>query len=759
MRLQDLRAPFPVGSTHPEIVLDEEAAMSRKYRNLGPETLELVETAPLPLVQQILAFRGSETEPLVEFEWPECTDEDEGDDLRANLLDQLNAKSLEVLRPLEDRCGRIRRLSLGKGPTSLEHVARKRLSHEDHDTFMNQLGPLGRSGWIFLRHPADFEDAEAFLAARQYRDHGKLYDSFEVKADDPDAATDSEAIDADALASLLTAKLELPSRVSIRTLDLPKTSNHPASVMVIVRHAGPLSSVLSHKDNGMRGTIYYRPPNEATLIWTPTLGTIEICGPSPQVRKKAADSFAEVVLKADLSNKPLSWRYYDLTRFHETLALPLPAWDDVEISRAQLIEVEMRLGDWSRRLSLRVSIDDDIEKVARQYLGGAQLLKRAEGFSRLVVAVHYTRPGDRKERTLEISFGDRRSNVQSKHDPEERDLGYRLLQYWGIMNKLRVLESEEIAQLLPFLLELHDLPEDEISGGHLRRIGLDPKRLRDAGILALQRRQNIIVVDDKDDFGDVSVGPGDRPGEVTATGSFGEDLGGLPLEDVRKYIIKRDWLEETLLAVLKPLIGRASVQQLDADLAYLGRWRADGTEIPIYFARRLGQPATLQRLDVALRSRQDGGVGIVLTAAQTPFTHLGPNVVMPLADVLHDGIIDEDAKSAMLDWFKAGRWLALGGSEVALEPVGALSAMLYIPGKVPLPVSGTKQMLIVERLVGAHKSGSLEIRTGELVAGTGVQSPPDAWPSGSRKTVAGVYFENHRRNYWRLKTDHLPTTH
>ena len=42
---------------------------------------------------------------------------------------------------------------------------------------------------------------------------------------------------------------------------------------------------------------------------------------------------------------------------------------------------------------------------------------------------------------------------------------------------------------------------------------------------------------------------------------------------------------------------------------------------------------------------------------------------------------------------------------------------------------------------------------------TGVQSPPDAWPSGSRKTVAGVYFENHRRNYWRLKTDHLPTTH
>ena len=65
-------------------------------------------------------------------------------------------------------------------------------------------------------------------------------------------------------------RLELPSSVSIGTLDLPKTGNHPASVMVIVRHAGPLSSVFSHKDNGMRGTIYYRPPSEATLIWTPS---------------------------------------------------------------------------------------------------------------------------------------------------------------------------------------------------------------------------------------------------------------------------------------------------------------------------------------------------------------------------------------------------------------------------------------------------------------------------------------------------------
>ena len=413
----------------------------------------------------------------------------------------------------------------------------------------------------------------------------------------------------------------------------------------------------------------------------------------------------------------------------------------------------MRLGSWSRRLALRVTIEDDIEDVAKRYLGGSHLLTRIEGFSRLIVALRYSRPGDRKARTLEISFGDRRSNLQSKSDPDERDLGYRLLQFWGVLNRLRELDHNEVAQLLPHLLELHDSPEDDISGGHLRRIGLDAKRLLDAGMISLRGRQNMILIDDAQNFGDVEVGPSSKPGELTTTGTFGEDLGTVPLHDMRQFVIKRDWLEETLIAVLKPLIGRSTFQQLDSDLSYLGRWRADGAEIPLYFARRLGQASTLQRLDVALRSRQDAGIGIVLTAGKTPFKHLGPNVVIPLAEGLHQGQLDDDATRRMLERFKVNRWLALGGAEVALPKYGSQSAMLYIPGMVPLPVSGHKQIMILDRLVAAHKTCSSDVPTGELVEGTGVRSPSDAWPSATRKTVVGVYIQNSRRGHWRLKTD------
>lgn len=724
--------------------------MSRKYRNIGPEALEVVEIAPLDVLREIIQKRDVDAEPAPVFDWPAVAEDE--DAFRVELLKLLNGGTAEDLRPLEDRCRRIRSLSTGKGPSSLDHVAKQRLTHEQHGDYSNELDSLCRSAWAFLRHPEVFEDAEAFYGARQYRDFDKMYDAFEVDADDG-IKVDAESIDAEAYISLLTAKLELPSRVSIRSLDLPKTNTRSASVMLIVRHGGPLSSVFSHKDNGMRSTIYYRPPSEATLIWTPKLKHLEICGPTPQVRKKVADCFAEVVLGRDVSSKPLTRRIFDLSRFRESLTVPLPVWDDVDVSIVRLIELELRLGNWSRRMSLRVTIDDDIEDVAQRYLGGNLILRRAEGFSRIVIAVRYTRVGDPKERSLEISFGDRRSNLHSKSDPEKRDLGYRLLNFWGILNALRELNPDELSKLLPHLLELHDLPEDEVTGGRLLQMGLDPKRLLEAGIIDLCRRQNVILIDDEDDFGDVAVGGSDQPGEVNATGRFGETLGTIPIEDVRQYIVKRDWLEEELLTVLKPLIGKTAFEPLDEDLAYLGLWRTKDAELPVYFVRRLEQPATLQKLDVTLRGRQDAGVGIVLAAGRTPFSHLGPNVIIPLADVAEHGVLDEEAQAAILHRFTAGRWLALGGTEVAMPKYEFQNAMLYIPGKIPLAVSGHKQITLLERLIAAHRSGSPEIRTGVLVEGCGVKSPADAWPSAVRKTIVDVYFENSRRAHWRLKTD------
>ncbi len=95
-----------------------------------------------------------------------------------------------------------------------------------------------------------------------------------------------------ALATKITKVLELKTNCTVKALDLPATSAHPASIMLIVRHGGPLSSVYDHRDDGRRGTIYYRPPNEATLIYTPSMRQIEVCADSPVVRQEVAGAFA-----------------------------------------------------------------------------------------------------------------------------------------------------------------------------------------------------------------------------------------------------------------------------------------------------------------------------------------------------------------------------------------------------------------------------------------------------------------------------------
>jgi len=272
------------------------------------------------------------------------------------------------LRPAERRSRRIRAFANGKGVTSLTTIVDQQLDDDRAREFERQPDALCRAIWAFLNARETFEDAESFHFARQFRDYGRLYDAFEVELENA-VALDAASIDEVALAAKVTATLELKTACTVKALDLPATDTHPASIMLIGRHGGPLSSVYDHRDDERRGTIYYRPPNEATLIYTPSMRQIEVCADSPVVRQKVSDSFAEVALNHDISQKPLTWKRYNLTRFRTSLRLEPPATDGYEFKFARVLEAEVRLGMWRRKLFLKVTVEDDIEEVANRYLG------------------------------------------------------------------------------------------------------------------------------------------------------------------------------------------------------------------------------------------------------------------------------------------------------------------------------------------------------------------------------------------------------
>ena len=726
--------------------------MARKTSPVGPFARGLIEDAPIDLILGVFNARGQENDSEPDFGLVEVLENETDGDPRDRILEALGQYDKDDLTSVEQRCGRVRNLAEGKGVASLEMVVKKRLSNEDMIEYDKQPDSLCRSIWTFLSRRRVFDDAESFHFARKFRDLGKMYDAFEVELEKV-SSFDAASVDGAALAARITEVLELKTKCAVTAMDLSATDAHPASVMLIVRHGGPLSSVHDHRDDGRRGTIYFRPPNEATLIYTPAKKQIEICADSPAVRQQVSGAFAEVALNHDVSQKPLTWKSYNLGRFRKSLTLPVSSIDGFEVHHAKVLEVEVRLGNWKRKLGLKVSIDDDIDAIAKKYLGPNSIIKRGGMFSRIGIAVKYNRAGEEKIRTLNVTIsGTKSCNLQSNKDPDERNLGFALLSEWGILNTFKQIKNGDLRSMFSQLVQLFDREDDEITGGELRGLGLDPDRLIEGGLLERRDRQDIVLIDEDDIDGEVAIEPSSTPGMVKATGPFGEDAGEYPLADMERFQLNRQWLQETVLRLVGSLLTKKGPQIIDEDLILLGDMGVDGASTPVYFARRLGDPAVINKLDQLLRARNTSGIGIVLSSSPATLTCLGPNVVVPILSHLEKvGEEQELSCDAVVQTLNSGRNLAMGGSTVAIHRAGSQNGTVFVPGKPPLHLLGANQITIFERLVKAHLDGVPDVKAGTLVEGTQSRSPQHAFRKATWDGIKGVYIiKGAKHGFWRL---------
>lgn len=730
--------------------------MPRKALPLGLSTISLIEDARIDLARAALAIREGDNEPdfRLSEDVPDDSDYEAVHAFQQTLIETLAQFDHDELQPVEQRCRRIRALADGKGVTSLTTIVDQQLDDAKSKEFWRQPDALCRSIWTFLNVRETFEDAESFHFARQFREHGRLYDAFEVDLENT-VALDAASIDDAALAAKIKQALDLKPEISctVKALDLPATDAHPASIMLIVRHGGPLSSVHDHRQDGRRGTIYYRPPNEATLIYTPSLQQIEVCADSPVVRQTVSNSFAEIALGQDISQKPLTWKRYNLSRFRTSLLLEPPEIDGYEFEFARVLEVEVRLGTWKRKLQLKVTVDDNIEEVADQYLGAGNIFRRAEAFSRIGIAVAYNRVGDEKARTLNITIaGTKSCNLQSRTDPEERSLGFALLKEWEILSAFRQISSDDLRAIFPQLVRLHDRIEDEVTGGYLLELGLDASRLIQGGLLERRDRQDVVLLDHDDFEGEGTIKPSATEGMVRIEGPFGEDAGKRPASDLKMYAINVQWLHETLTRLMKPILNKKTAQILDADLTLLGAIRIDSADVPVYFARRINDPKTAQRLDMTLRARSTAGVGIILAASEQMPSHLGSNVVVPLLS--HLSPTDDEllfARDGLELAYRNGLSLARGGVSPRVVRSSTQSGTLYILNREPLYLAGNDQLTIFERLVAAYSAGAADVYVGDLMNGFSAKSPQQAFRKEMWKDILDAYIgKGAKRGYWRL---------
>ena len=648
-----------------------------------------------------------------------------GPSVARNML-QLEKK--DRLGPLEAEAARIVTIASDRGEYVLQALASASLEPEDAKKLLNQRDKLARSLWAFVHHHGVFEAAENSLHMRLYRRYDKHYQTF-VAEPSVDGGPDAGSALLDALLIDLNKRLDRGDGYSIDRFDIPEDGDEPAAEMYLLFHPDPPSSVREIDDDGNRSSIYFRPPGEAMIVYTPSTGRVHVRAGNRTLRHTIAERFIETALDQTYSNQPVDFQAYDISQFLKGFDLVPPELDDVVIERARVIRADISIGNLANRLSLSTTISQNISDIIDSQAGLSKIFEQAVAIRLIEIAVRYRRAGRDDAQTLDFTITDRNtSSLLSIEDPFERVLGHRLLRHWKILREGRAPRDAEGIAVLPVLLGIWDIGADKVSGAWLKERGVDPGLLTELGFLVPAGWEGDDLIDDEDEVGPVAaevivrVEKADSEAEAHKVADLKVAEGhvtpsGNP-DRYRIYRVRDDWVAQHLKERLEQALDAPAIEKLTDHLLYLGTLGIDGGNVPIYLARGLDREKVRSAIDTELRARHNLGIGLVLQAGNAPGPCLAANVLTPLAD--HIDIKQPEialVADRLRSVFRRHRILARGGQAVELIRAGEDMATLVVPGKGSIDIRGENRIGVIQRLVDAHNTGPMPMTTGDLVRG------------------------------------------
>lgn len=660
------------------------------------------------------------------------------------------------LEPLECEAARVLDVAETRGQYALAGLAPSKLKQGAFAEFNRQKDELRRSLWVYSNHRLLFEAVESVLHLRLYRRYGKHYQSFQADT----SSARPEADPSELLVRLIKEIETLLGRGSGCTLehfDLPADAGYPAAEMYIIYHPNPLTSARDVREDGERRTLYFRPPGEATIVFTPETGTIEVRADSQVLRRPVAENFAKIVLDQDLSNKPLGFREYDMSCFFGSFSLDCPELDGFHVRRVRVLKAEISVGHLGNRLSLSTTINEDIDALIDRLPGLRAIFRNAVAVRFVEIAVRYTCSGEATERTLDFTISDQNScSLLSLPDERERILGHRLLRAWKILREFRQPSEPELKCIIPVLLELWDSGVDTVSGSWLRQRGIDEALLTSTGFMEPAGWEDVDLIDD-DDLGlvdgKVFTEKNDHGVKAYLQPTEGQEVAAGEASRYRKFRVKQDWLIEHVRSALSNTLDAPLVEVLSQDLVSLGGLIVDNSSVPIYLARRLDDPKALAASDHLLRGRGDQGIGLVLSAVKAPFHCLAANVLSPLRD--HLEAADQTATICLATLhtaYRNNRYLARGGQAVELVWDGGKTGELFVPGKGSIQITGENRLTVIDQLVKAHKSGAKAVKTADLTRDFEGQALRNIFGKLLWDRLNGRFIRSVGHGYWEIAT-------
>lgn len=639
----------------------------------------------------------------------------------------------EAQARLEGDARRVIALAEGKGPTAIRVAERDLFKFDDAEGrlragFEEQTDDLGRAMFLLVRAPDLFEEAERFHYAEHYRNFGKLYEAFEVDCDHLADFEWNETSKA-AFESKIKAQLQISGPCLIQYFQVGPTDEDGRSGslhMFLIRHAGATNSVQNTLPDLSLQPIHYKPPVEATLLFQPDEKRIEVFAQESAERPLIAAAFAEVATGSDLSDRPMSLRQYNLERFYRSLHLSLAQVESLGILDVRVVEAEARPQNLKRRVVVKVDKDDDIETAAHAMLGDNNIFRRAALISRVVINMRFQREG--KEVNLPITLSSpNRCNLASRQDPRDRELGYAVLEAFGIVRSVAPLDAANEGRQFGAMLRLYESDDADVTRAELAGWGADVDVLRAGGFLVPKSRASS-VTRLRDDGTAFQAQVRSLDGRLVYDDPDTGHSNTVEPAEVERFDIKRDWLTERIVKGLRGAMRMGRTPRSGGPVIKLGTLVNGNEEVPVHLARRLDRMDAIAAVDSSLRGDGQAGWGVVLTATETCPEFVGANVVVQIGDILVTGVdgatVDQQRLMQILrDGRQRAAAAALPELRVTCDIVGKETATLIIPGKVPFSLVGGKQVLVVDRLLKAYLAGNPIVTGGALFEGMATKSP------------------------------------
>jgi hypothetical protein len=325
--------------------------------------LELVERVPASVLKLFAGLpeclglqRG--------FDW---TQPDEG--LSAALIEHIKHLRKEQRDPAEREALRVLRLSTVRGAAILATVAEQLYDEDLLARFRAQEGgEVGRAVWMRTHSEASiklFDTAESIVNTQDLKGLKRLHDAFDVPGEAPPFLW-NDAVK-DRLEAQLTEAMRLaePCEVIHVAVEEPDRQGQTQTThYLVVRFAGDQVAAVEMR-NRQRKSFFYFPARDATLIYAPHRGLVEVFAPTLGTRAPLANVLSRHGFKAPLSNRPLDRSRYDLSRFARPLKDTKPRIDGGRIERLYLTEAKALLGHATDAVTLHIDSGAELHEVIR----------------------------------------------------------------------------------------------------------------------------------------------------------------------------------------------------------------------------------------------------------------------------------------------------------------------------------------------------------------------------------------------------------